>query len=262
MPEIFSLPPFLTHPQFGAENIRYGFFTREGGVSQGPYASLNCGELSNDSPENIQENFRRILAAIDLSPANLVSCGQIHSTVVVTVTKPWARDQRPRADAMVTREKGIGLGIKTADCAPVLFYDAKAKVIGAAHAGWRGALGGILEETIAAMKKLGAQAENIQAVIGPCIQQNSYEVSAEFPAPFLKQDSANEQFFKKAPRENHLLFDLPGYAQRRLKLSGLKEVYSLGFDTCSDEKRFFSYRRTTKRGEKAHGTLMSVILLI
>ncbi|HVY13137.1 MAG TPA: peptidoglycan editing factor PgeF [Alphaproteobacteria bacterium] len=250
--------PFLTH---AALQTRHGFFTREGGVSTGLYASLNCGYGSKDDNEKVSENLRRVATAMHVEPPNLLSCRQIHSNRVVTVTKPWPREERPEADGMVTREKNIALGALSADCAPVLFHDVQAGVIGAAHAGWKGALGGVLEETVSAMEKLGAKLANITAVVGACIQQNSYEVGPEFPAPFLKQDAANESFFKKAPREGHFLFDLPGYAQRRLKLRGLMNVHSLGFDTCSDETRFFSYRRATKRKEAGNGTLISAIVL-
>jgi YfiH family protein len=248
--------PFLTHP---ALQTRHGFFTREGGVSQGLFASLNCGERQEE-PKNVEENLRRVAEAMQVSADKLVSCGQIHSTTVITVTKPWGRNEKPKADAMVTKEKGLALGVKTADCGPVLFHDAKANVIGAAHAGWKGAVNGVLEETIKAMEKLGAKTENITAVIGPCIQQNSYEVGPEFSVPFLKQDAANDAFFRKGSRENHPLFDLSGYILQRLKLRGLN-AHSIGFDTCSDEKRFFSYRRATLRGEKEHGTLISVTVL-
>jgi YfiH family protein len=247
---------FLTHP---ALQTRHGFFTREGGVSQGLFASLNCGERQEE-PKNVDENLRRVAEAMQVAPDKLISCGQIHSTTVITVTKPWGRDEKPKADGMVTKEKGLALGIKTADCGPVLFHDAKTGVIGAAHAGWKGAVNGVLEETIAAMEKLGAKTDNITAVIGPCIQQNSYEVGPEFPAPFLKQDAANEAFFRKGKRDGYPLFDLPGYILQRLKLRGVA-AHSIGFDTCSDEKRFFSYRRTTLRQEKEHGTLISVVVL-
>jgi YfiH family protein len=246
---------FLTHP---ALSVRHGFFTREGGVSEGLQASLNVGERG-DTPENVAENLRRIAEAMQVAPNNLISCKQIHSIKVMAVDKPWS--EKPEADAMVTKTKGLALGIKTADCAPVLFHDAQAGVIGAAHAGWRGAVGGILEETLKAMQKLGAKPENTTTVIGACIQQNSYEVGPEFPEAFLKQDSTNERFFKKAPRENHSLFDLPGYCKHRLLLSGVKTAQSLGFDTCSDETRFFSYRRRTLHDEPDNGTLLSVIVL-
>jgi YfiH family protein len=248
--------PFLTHPALQAH---HGFFTREGGVSQGLFASLNCGERQEE-PKNVEENLRRVAEAMQVPSDRLVSCAQIHSTTVMTVGRPWVRDEKPKADAMVTKEKGLALGVKTADCGPVLFHDAKANVIGAAHAGWKGAVNGILEETISAMEELGAKAKDITAVIGPSIQQNSYEVGPEFSVPFLKQDAANEAFFKKGNREGYPLFDLPGYILQRLKLRGLN-AHSIGFDTCSDEKRFFSYRRATLRGEKEHGTLISVIVL-
>ncbi len=250
--------PFLMHPLFDNSGIRYGFFTREGGVSTGLFASLNCGEKGDD-PKNVQENLRRVASAMEVAPAQLFSCRQIHSSTVITLAKPW--DRRPEADAMVTREKGFALGIKSADCAPVLFHDPVAKVIGAAHAGWKGAVGGILENTVKTMEQLGAKPANISAVIGACIQQNSYEVGPEFPEPFLKQDADNARFFKKAPRAGHFLFDLPGYAQHRLSLPGLKAVHSLGFDTCTDEARFFSYRRATLRKENGNGTLLSLIVL-
>lgn len=255
-------PVFLTHPALANKKTRHGFFTRAGGVSEGFFAALNCGESSKDAAAKVEENLKRVAQTMGAAPTHLLCCHQIHSATVVTVEKPWTRDQKPQADAMVTRNKGIVLGIKTADCAPVLFFDVKARVIGAAHAGWRGALGGVLENTVSAMEKLGAKAANISAVIGPTIQQNSYEVGPEFPEAFLKQAAANESFFKKAPREGHFLFDLPGYALQRLKQCGLKEAHSLGFDTCSDEARFFSYRRATLRQDGAHGTLISVITLI
>jgi YfiH family protein len=243
--------------------MRYGFFTRDGGVSTGLFESLNCAERPNerDTLENVQENLRRIAGAIQVQETHLITCRQTHSKIALTVDDPWTRETRPEADAMVTRQRGLALGIKTADCGPVLFYDDKAKIIGAAHAGWRGALGGILEETVKAMERLGAKASNISSIVGACIQQNSYEVGPEFPAPFLKQDVANESFFKKAPRTAHFLFDLPGYIQHRLQIMGLKNAHTLGFDTCTDEKRFFSYRRATLNKEGDNGTLLSVIVL-
>jgi YfiH family protein len=253
--------PFLTHSAFKPDGIRYGFFTREGGVSTGVFESLNVSERPNerDTPENVQENLRRIAEAMGVEASQLISCKQTHSKIVMTVDKPWT--VRPEADGIVTKTRGLALGIKTADCGPVLFHDDKANVIGACHAGWRGAVGGVLEETVKSMEKLGATASNISAIVGACIQQNSYEVGPEFPAPFLKQDEANNAFFKKAPRENHFLFDLPGYIQHRLKLLGLKQALTLGFDTCTDEKRFFSYRRATLRKDGDNGTLLSVIVL-
>lgn len=254
-----TTPPFLTHADFECAGLRYGFFTRLGGVSTEPYASLNFS--SKDDDANIQENLNRVAAAMQVEPRNLISCQQIHSTTVIATDTGWARNQRPEADAIVTRNTNLALGVLSADCAPILFYDEKAGVIGAAHAGWRGALNGVAEATIAAMEKLGAHAHAIHAVIGACIQQNSYEVGAEFPQAFIKQDTANAIFFKTAPRAGHFLFDLPGYLQQRLRLQNLAAVHSLGFDTCSDEKRFFSYRRATLRKEGVNGTLISVIRL-
>ncbi len=253
-------PVFLTHPALNNKKSCHGFFTREGGVSAGLFSSLNCRYKSKDDPENIRENLRRVADASRIAPQNLLTCRQIHSSHVLTVEKPWPPHERPEADGMVTTQKGFGLGILTADCAPVLFHDEKAGVAGAAHAGWKGARRGVMENTLAAMEKLGASRQDIRAVIGPCIQQNSYEVGPEFMEDFLKQDRENGAFFKKSEKPGHFLFDLPGYCRRRLKWAGV-ETHSLGLDTCSDEARFFSYRRRTLRGEPTHGTLVSVIAL-
>lgn len=255
------MPPSLTHQAFHHEKIRHAFFTREGGVSVGAHvAGLNCSEKTNP-PEHYEDNLRRIAQSMAVDDHHLLFCRQIHSARVVTLENPWTRQARPDADAMVTSTRNLALGILTADCAPVLFHDGEAGVIGAAHAGWKGAFGGVLEETICAMKVLGARTQNIRAVIGPCIQQHSYEVGPEFYGAFLKATPANTAFFRDAPRTGHFLFDLPAYCLARLKAHGITEAYSLGTDTCSDEKRFFSYRRKTLRGEPAHGTLMSVIVL-
>ena len=238
--------------------VRHGFFTRKGGVSEGIYASLNCS-LSRDT-EASAENRRRVAAHFGLEPERLLSCYQIHSPDVVTVTAPWRTEERPKADAMVTAERGIALGILTADCVPLLFADERAGVIGAAHAGWRGAVGGIIENTLLAMEKLGAGRENICAAIGPCIWQNSYEVGPEFPAPFLAENPANEKFFKPALRGNHFLFDLPAYVTAKLKTLGVVSVQPSPADTCADEARFFSYRRNCLNGETTVGGLISVIV--
>lgn len=248
--------PFLTMP---AVPTPHAFFTREGGVSKGAFESLNCALGSNDTIENVEENLRRVAWAMKVEPTRLLFCKQIHSATVMTLSQPWAREERPQADALVTREKNIALGILTADCAPVLFCDDKAGVIGAAHAGWRGALSGVCEKTIKAMQALGAAPEHIHAVIGPCIQQNSYEVGPDFPAEFLKQDETNAAFFKASPKPLHFLFDLPAYILQRLRLAGLAQPLSLGLDTRSDETRFFSYRRRCLKGDAHNGTLISVI---
>ena len=241
--------------------IRHGFFTREGGVSEGIFASLNCGLGSGDDADSVAENRRRALAALQLAGDRLATCYQVHSAGVVVVDAAWPPAERPRADALVTRRRGVALGILTADCAPVLFADAEAGVIGAAHAGWRGALSGVLEATVAAMAGLGAAPARIHAGIGPCIAQPSYEVGPEFPAPFLAADPANAGFFRAAPRAGHFLFDLAGYAARRLSLLGLGRVERTGGDTAAEAERFFSYRRTCLRGEKDYGRELSAICL-
>jgi len=241
--------------------VRHGFFCRTGGVSEGLYTSLNCGYGSGDKAENVTENRRRALAEMDLEGGQLVTAYQVHSPDVVEVTKPWAREDSPKADAMVTRQRGIVLGILTADCVPVLFADAEAGVVGAAHAGWKGALTGVTDATIAAMVSLGAEIPRIVAGIGPAIAQRSYEVGPEFPAPFLEQDPANADFFCPAPRAGHSLFDIKGYVARRLSRAGLKTIQALPCDTCAEEARFFSYRRSCHRKEPDYGRGLSAIYL-
>jgi YfiH family protein len=244
-----------------ADGIRHAFFTREGGVSDGIFASLNCGFGSSDAPENVAANRARAAATIEVEADRLVTCHQIHSPEAVEVTRPWRREKNPRADAMVTRSPGVALGILTADCAPVLFADAEARVIGAAHAGWRGAVGGVLDATIARMVRLGAEPRRIRAAVGPCIGQRSYEVGPEFPAPFLAEDPENARFFLPAPRTGHFLFDLGGYVEARLRLAGIGRVERAPHDTAAEEERFFSYRRACLRGEKDYGRFLSAIAL-
>jgi YfiH family protein len=251
-------PPFFTASAFPAT---HGFFGRQGGVSSGLNAALNVGSSSGDTAANVAENQRRIADAFRLTPGKLVFCKQIHSTRVETVTTPWLPSMRPEADGLVTKEKNILLGVMTADCAPVLFHDAENQVIGAAHAGWKGALGGIMEATLDAMRALGAKDSTLHAVVGPCIQQASYEVGPEFPAPFLADDPASANFFAPAPRPRFFLFHLPGYVMYRIKKAGIGHVSALAMDTCRDEERFFSYRRRTLRNEAANGIQMSVIVL-
>ncbi|HXM85826.1 MAG TPA: peptidoglycan editing factor PgeF [Stellaceae bacterium] len=241
--------------------IRHGFFTREGGVSAGLYASLNCGFVPKDEPARVAENRARAMKNLDLAAADLATAKQVHGTEAVVVEKPWREDAAPRADALVTRVPGLALGILTADCAPILFADAEAGIVGAAHAGWRGALKGVIESAVAAMEDLGASAPRICAAIGPCIARASYEVGPEFPGHFLALDPANAAFFAPAPRPGHFLFDLPGYAAKRLKALGLKRVEISGADTASDAGRFFSYRRACLKGEAGHGLGLSAIAL-
>jgi YfiH family protein len=241
--------------------IRHGFFTREGGVSRGPYASLNCGPGSQDDPAAVAENRARCMALLDHPPEALATLYQAHTAEVVVVDTLWPSDRRPTADAMVTSRPGIALGILTADCAPVLLADRHTGVIGAAHAGWKGALGGVLRNTVAAMLDLGARKASIIAAVGPCIGQRSYEVGPEFPKPFLAEDSGNADYFAPAPRPGHFFFDLPGYVSRALSHLGISEVTRVPADTCRDETRFYSYRRGTLRGEPDYGRQLSAIVL-
>lgn len=257
-----NTPPLLTMgPMNELGVVRHGFFTRRGGVSSGIYESLNCGPGSADARKNVVENRRRTLQALDLPDTSLVSLHQVHSAETVTVDRPWSLGAGPRADAMVTQERGIALGILTADCAPVLFADAEAGVIGAAHCGWRGALAGVLSACVDAMENLGADRESIVAGIGPCIGQKSYEVGPEFPGMFIEQDPENADFFVKTGREGHHLFDLKGFVARHLARTRLAETHKLPCDTFAEPARFFSNRRATLKGEPDYGRLLSVIVL-
>ena len=241
--------------------IRHAFFTREGGVSDGLFASMNCGFGSGDDPAKVARN--RVIAAdaLGLAEDRLITCYQIHSATVLTVETPWRREDSPRADGMVTARPGIALGVLAADCAPVLFADPEAGVIGAAHGGWRGALHGVLEATVAAMTSLGARAERIRAGIGPCIGQHSYEVGPEFPGLFAEIDTASAGFFVPAERLGHFRFDLPGYIARRLARLGLGAVACADCDTVADPARFFSYRRACLNGERDYGRALAAITL-
>lgn len=241
--------------------IRHGFFTRAGGVSEGIFASLNCGFGSGDAAANVAENRRRAAAFLALEPARLATCHQVHGADVVVVEAPWALEDRPRADAMVTDRPGIALGILTADCVPVLFADPAAEIIGAAHAGWRGALGGVLDATVAAMRALGAATSDIHAGIGPCIAQRSYEVGPEFSAPFLAEDPAQARFFVPAARPGHFRFDLPGYVAERLRRLGIVHIAATGGDTAAEPDRFFSYRRSCLDRAPDYGRALSAIAL-
>ncbi|HEX9770320.1 MAG TPA: peptidoglycan editing factor PgeF [Kiloniellales bacterium] len=241
--------------------VRHGFFTREGGVSAGPYASLNCGLGSGDDLDRVAENRTRALARLGLPGDRLATAYQVHSNRAALAEAPWPVSKRPRVDALVTRTAGLALGVLTADCAPVLLADREAGVVAATHAGWRGAHDGVLEATLAAMQRLGARAAATLAAVGPAIEQPSYEVGPEFPAPFLDQDPANDDFFEAAPRAGHFLFDLKGYVVRRLVRAGVGQVDSLAADTCADDARFFSYRRACLNGEQAYGRLLSAISL-
>ena len=241
--------------------VRHAFYSRRGGVSRGLYTSLNCGLGSNDATDAVAANRIRTMAALDMPGDALFTCYQHHSADVYVVDPASPADDWPRADALVTAAKGVALGVTTADCAPVLFSDPRDRIIGAAHAGWRGALGGVLEATVDAMIELGARADNIRAAIGPCIGKESYEVGPEFPEPFLAQDRTYAMYFSAAERDGHFMFDLSGYVARRLSGLGLDDVFRLDGDTCKDEANFFSYRRSVLRGEPDYGRSLSVITL-
>jgi len=243
------------------DEVSHAFFTRVGGVSDGIYASLNGGPGSSDAPARVTENRARMAAALGVATDWLVTAYQIHSPDVVTVDRPWAPSERPRADAIVTRTRGLAIGITTADCGPVLFADATAGVIGAAHAGWRGAFTGVLEATIAAMERCGADRARIVVALGPMIRQPNYEVGPEFVARFTAERGANERFFRPSTRPDHALFDLPGYIGARLRTAGIDRVEDLGHCTYAEETRFFSYRRSTHRRETDYGRHINAIAL-
>jgi YfiH family protein len=243
-------------------HIRHGFFTRAGGVSQGIYASLNGGVGSNDEPDKVNENRARMAAALGVSPERLLSLYQVHSPEVVVAEQPWSRDNRPRADAIVTATPALAIGISTADCGPLLFADSQAGVIGAAHAGWRGAITGVIEATVAAMEKLGAVRTRITAALGPTISQSNYEVGAEFVDRFLSANAANARFFKTSERAGHALFDLNGYIAARVEQAGIVKFEDLGLCTYAEPERFYSFRRSTHRNESDYGRHINAIALV
>ena len=241
--------------------IRHAFFTRRGGTSEGIYESLNGGTGSNDDPAAVAENRARMAQALKVEPQNLLACWQVHSADAVLATQPWTREDAPKADAVVTRTPGLAAAVSIADCGPVLFADAKAGVVAAAHAGWKGSLGGVLSATIDRMEAEGAHRADIKAAIGPLIRQPSYEVGEEFVARFLQADRGFARFFAPADRPHHSLFDLPGFIALRLEQAGVGAIEDLGLDTYGDEARFFSYRRATHRGEPDYGRLIAAIAL-
>ncbi len=248
-------------PQLGARHIRHGFFTREGGHSTGLFTSLNCGMGSGDDRVTVRRNRAIVAEALGVAEPRLLTAHQHHSADAVAITEPWQVDQRPMADAMVSNVPGIGLGVLTADCAPILFADMEARVIGAAHAGWKGALAGVTGRTLTAMEALGATRDRIVAVIGPAISQAAYEVGPEFPERYLEDDTRNARFFAPSRRPHHSLFDLPAYLAARLQAEGAGEAVNLAVCTFMDEQRFFSYRRTTHRHERDYGRQISAIAL-
>ncbi|WP_375466257.1 peptidoglycan editing factor PgeF [uncultured Methylobacterium sp.] len=253
---------FVEAPELSSHaGIRHAFFTREGGVSDGLYAALNGGLGSNDRPEAVAENRARMCAQLGLAADRMVGLYQVHSAEAVVVEAPFAPADRPRADAMVTRVPGLALGIATADCGPILFADPENGVVGAAHAGWKGALTGVIAATIAAMEGLGAHRESIVAVLGPTIAQDAYEVGADFVARFRSEAPEADAFFAEGARPGRAQFDLPGFILARLHASGIGEAAMLGLCTYADPARFYSYRRATHRSEADYGRLISAIAL-
>jgi len=240
--------------------LRHAFFTRDGGVSDGIYGSLNGGLGSNDEPAHVAENRRRMAEQMGVPPEHFLGVWQIHSPDAVVATNPW-QGERPRADAIVTRSEGLAIGVTAADCGPILLVDPNARVIGAAHAGWKGALTGIVESTVEAMEKLGAERTGIVAAIGPLIRQHSYEVGGEFVERFIEADAENAVFFIPSTREGHAMFDLAGFIRMRLENAGVLMIDDIGVDTYSDE-RFYSYRRSVHRNEPDYGRHVHAIALL
>ena len=242
--------------------VAHAFFTRQGGVSTGLYAGLNGGLGSNDDPAAVVENRRRMAARLGLEPGRLAIPWQVHSAEAVAADGPWERMERPHVDGVATATVGLAAAVTIADCCPVLFADPKARVVGAAHAGWKGAIGGVLEATVARMEEFGASKHNIVAALGPCIRQPSYEVGPDFVSRFAAQNSDDARFFAPAFRPGHAMFDLGGYVVARLKRAGLAHVDDVALDTYPDEARFYSFRRATHRGEPDYGRMIAAIALV
>lgn len=240
--------------------LQHGFFTRIGGMSDGVFAGLNCAYSSGDSRESVTANRAKVAETLGVTVDRLVTVKQVHGAKVVTIDAPF-QGEPPEADGIVTAARGLAIGVLTADCAPVLFADKKARIIGAAHAGWKGAVGGVMEATIAAMEALGAKRDNMHAALGPCIGPLSYEVSADFKKTFLDQAAENAAFFQPTAKEGHFLFDLPGYAVHRLQQAGITAIYDTRQDTLPHEDVYYSYRRSCQRKEADYGRQISAIVL-
>jgi YfiH family protein len=247
-------------PALDFPGVRHAFFTREGGVSEGVYASLNGGVGSSDAGERVAENRARMAAALGVGPDRLLVPYQVHSAEVVALSSPWAASERPRCDGIVTATPGLALGVTGADCGMILFADPCARVVGAAHAGWKGARDGVIEATVAAMTALGASPSGVTAVLGPCIAQASYEVGPEFVQAFADDPEA-PRYFRPSRNEGRSMFDLHGYIALRAARAGVGALIDLSLDTYADEERFFSYRRKTHRGEVDYGRLVSAIAI-
>jgi YfiH family protein len=239
--------------------VRHAFFTRRGGISDGAWATLNVGLRNGDAPEHVSTNRARCTKALGYAPSSLVTARQVHGTVCLPVDAAWPVDRIPEADGLATRRPGLLLGVLTADCAPVLLADSEAGVIGACHAGWRGALDGIIEATIERMVQLGASATRIAAAIGPCIAQHSYEVGPEFRRRFVGADPCNERFFVRSTHSDRPRFDLKGYLGERLRRSAVSRIEACAEDTCADPVHFFSFRRSKLAGETRFGLQLSAI---
>ena len=254
--------PALTAANLALPGVRHAFFTRQGGVSDGVYASLNGGVGSKDAPEKVAENRARMAAHLGVGRERLLVPYQIHSADALIVSTPWAADARPRCDGLVTREKNLALGVTGADCGMLLFADAEAEVIGACHAGWKGALTGMIDATVSAMEKLGAKRARIHVALGPAIGATSYEVGPEFLARFVETDSSYAQFFSPSTRADHAMFNLPGFISARIAALDVASFENLGVDTYADEARCFSYRRSVHRNDPDYGRLVSAITLV
>jgi YfiH family protein len=252
---------FLTAESLRIPGVAHGFFTRVGGASQGVYTSLNAGVGSRDAPEAVTENRARVAAALGAAPERLAVPFQVHSPDAVTITELWSADARPRCDALATATPGLAIGVTGADCGMILFADQRAGVIGAAHAGWKGALTGVVEATVAAMERLGAKRGDIVAALGPCIGHKSYEVGPEFVAAFEGAGDDTARHFAPSRRAGHSMFNLNAYIAERAARAGVGRFEDLRLDTYADESRFFSYRRATHRKEPDYGRLVSVIVM-
>ncbi len=244
-----------------ASSLRHGFFTRAGGHSAGLFATLNCGFGSGDDKPTVARNRDAAGHRLGVPGSHMLTVWQWHSPDVIVAEATWDPLAPPKGDAIVTTRPGLAIAVLTADCAPILFADEEAGVIGAAHAGWKGAIAGVSDATIATMEQKGARRDRITAVIGPTISQPAYEVGPEFPAAFIAQDARNADFFTPSARARHNMFDLPGYLKRRMTMQGLGRVVDLGLCTYSDEARFYSFRRATHRSEKDYGRQISAIVL-
>lgn len=255
------LNPIAAPALAGIPNLEHGFFTRQGGHSTGIYASLNCGTGSKDDRTTVFANRARVAGHLGAAPERLLTCHQSHTALAIAISEPWAAGAAPKVDGIVTRTPGLAIAVLAADCAPILFADPKARIIGAAHAGWRGALSGVLETTITAMEELGAQRQQIRAALGPCIGPATYEVGPEFEQQFRENDRDSGAFFHRPRPETRAHFDLPGYVMHRLTRAGLAESQSVSRCTYTNEDHFFSFRRATHRGEGDYGRQISAIVL-